>query len=304
MPVDQKFKVKPKPKGLGKKEVPAAGGKVHPFAGKWSDSLAFRLYDLLKAGMSPTTAAGVMGVRGETVLAWLDKVPLAQAAKRCADAVREMEQETFQEYVYKQLPPDLIPAWKEIEAAGETDDPVGRIEAALKDKGKRGRQYLFMHALVHSNFNVSEASRKTNVARKTFELWCKSDDGFAAIIDQMHHSKKDLAEGMLIKLVGEGDTSAVLFANRTLNKDRGYGDSKTITVDQSVTHRHMIDIDELDLSLEVRKAILDAVRRSKAPLPPSHDAATPVLPRVRAPIDVFDAAAEDGDRTLTERTHE
>lgn len=303
MAVHFKHKVKPKVKGLGAKkkvvlrpdppsvDVPA---KHQPYQTKWRDDQAFRLYELFKAGHGTAAVAHLMGVRAETVNAWVDKLPLAKAAKAAALAARDAESETFADYVHSRLPADLVPVWKEIESAGMSENPVERIEAALAGKGKRGRQWMFLHALVTSNFNVTEASRKTNIDRRTFQLWMKNDDGFARIIDQIYESKKDLVEGKLFQLIEQGDTSAVLFASRTLNKDRGYGDSKTIKVDQTTTHRHLIDIDELDLTLEVRRAILEALRKKQAPdalTDPTRD--PPQLPAVREPVDVFDALADD-----------
>lgn len=294
-----KLKAKPKVKGLGKKKklvIPplaevGGGDSIAPFKGKWRPEMAFRLYELLKGGLSVTAAAQVMGVRGETALAWVEKIPLAKAAKAAALAQRDAEKETFAEYVYKRLPEDLHEAWKEIEEAGNHPNPVQRIEAALRGKGKRGRQYLFVHALVSNNFNVSEASRIVNVDRKTFQIWMKNDEAFGRIIDEIYESRKDLIEGELFRKIKEGDTSAILFASRTLNKDRGYGDSKTIKVDQTTTHRHMIDIDELDLSLEVRKAILEAIRRKSSPealTQPVDVRPLPALPAARLPVEVYD----------------
>lgn len=280
-----KRKIKAREKGAPRKapvptEVPFKRGC---FVGKWQDAMAFKLYDLLKSGMPLGTAAGVLGVRKETVYDWAKNLPIAKAAVKAATLARTAESESFQDYVYGNLPADLRPVWREIMTAGDGEDAVERIEAAMAGQGKRGRQYLFLHALVNSNFNISEASRKTNIERRTFQLWCKTDDGFARIIDEIHQSKKDLAEGGLFKLVAQGDTSAVLFANRTLNKDRGFGDSKTITVDQTTTHRHLIDIDQLELSLEVRKAIMLAVRKAQSP------DEVAALPAVRKPVDVIDA---------------
>lgn len=286
MAVSHKLKVKPKVKGLGAKTAT-------PLGGKWRDDLAFRLYDLFKAGMTLSTAAGVMGVRTETLSRWVQDIPLAKAARAAADAARAAESMSFQDYAYNQLPSHLRPVWEKIMAAGEDPDPVARIEAALAGQGAVGRQYMFIHALIHSNFNVSEASRLTNLDRRTFQLWMKNDAGFADIIDELHHSKKDLVEGKLIELVKNGDTSAVLFASRTLNKDRGYGDSKSIKIDQTTTHKHLIDIDELDLSLEVRKAILEAMRKQRSPEALGSPVDVPALPARREPVAVYDAVQDE-----------
>jgi len=284
-----KLKIKPKVRGQGAKK------KAGMFQTKWRDDMAFRVYDLFKAGMNETETAALMGVRAETLRKWVDNKPIVRAARAAAVAAKEAEDSvagSFQDYVYSRLPSDLRPVWDDIMAAGEADDPVERIEAALKGKGMRGRQYMFVQALLHNNYNVSEASRMTNIAARTFELWMKRDPDFAAVLDVLKVSKKDMVEEKLMQLVRNGDTAAVLFANRSINKDRGYGDTKTVKVDQAVTHTHLIDIDELDLTLEVRQAILAAMRKQRSPNALGLPAEVTALPRVRNPVQVIDAVQE------------
>jgi len=286
-----KLKIKPKVRGQGTKKKTAG-----MYQTKWRDDMAFRVYDLFKAGMNETETAALMGVRSETLRKWMANKPIVRAARAAALAAKEAEDSvagSFQDYVYSRLPADLRPVWDDIMAAGETDDPVERIEAALKGKGMRGRQYMFVQALLHNNYNISEASRMTNISARTFELWMRKDPDFAAVLDVLKVSKKDMVEEKLMQLVRSGDTAAVLFANRSINKDRGYGDTKTVKVDQAVTHTHLIDIEELDLTLEVRQAILTAMRKQRSPnaLGLPVDVVT-ALPRVRQPVHVIDAVQE------------
>jgi hypothetical protein len=59
--------------------------------------------------------------------------------------------------------------------------------------------------------------------------------------------------------------SATLFANRTLNRDRGYGDKTQIEVSGSLNHNHknLINFEDLGLPPEVLRVIYEAVKEKK-----------------------------------------
>ena len=61
----------------------------------------------------------------------------------------------------------------------------------------------------------------------------------------------------------EKDSNLSFEENKTFNKDRGYNDKIELSVEGSVQHEHVhahISVDELDLSLEVKREILQAIR--------------------------------------------
>ncbi len=76
------------------------------------------------------------------------------------------------------------------------------------------------------------------------------------VVKQTHEAKKDLFESALVGLVKQGEPSAVVFANKTLNRDRGYNDKVEVTHVLGEQH----SVEDLQLSLEQRKEILAAIR--------------------------------------------
>ncbi len=297
MPIERKLKYKPKAKGHGpKKKVTADqddGSLAVPpavkLAGKWNPTLAFRLYDLFRNGVSPTAAAGIMGLRKETVIGWLEKVPLAKMAKAAADAARSEEANSLQEHIFGQLPAELKPIWRRMEELTLAEMTPKVVEGLIQDQGKRGRQYLFFQALAHESFDATKACQWVGISRRTLNNWLDEPE-FAEVMSHIQIAKKDLGESALWDLVKQGDANAIMFVNRTLNRDRGFGDTKSIKIDQTTTHRHLIDIDELDLSLEIRKAIWEAMKKKEAESTPAHllPPAPSALPPVREPI-IIDA---------------
>jgi hypothetical protein len=106
-----------------------------------------------------------------------------------------------------------------------------------------------------------------NMSRKTFENWVTHEPEFGELMNEIHEHKKNFFEAALVGLVASGDSSATIFVNKTFNKDRGYNDKIELSVEGSVQHEHVhahvhahISVDELDLSLEVKREILQAIR--------------------------------------------
>ncbi|MGB4092737.1 MAG: hypothetical protein WBK46_12485 [Ruminococcus flavefaciens] len=85
---------------------------------------------------------------------------------------------------------------------------------------------------------MSRACRAFRITRKTFYEWLKTDEHFRALIDEAREEIKDFAESQLLTLmkgipkldeqgriigwVSRPDTAAIIFFNKTRNKDRGY----------------------------------------------------------------------------------
>jgi hypothetical protein len=89
----------------------------------------------------------------------------------------------------------------------------------------------------------------------------ETDPEFAELVDEIHLHKKDFFESKLVELVQSGDSSATIFANKTMNRDRGYGDKTTIEhTGTVVVEQRVVQIGDLALPVDVRRAILGAVR--------------------------------------------
>lgn len=236
---------------------------------KWSDIYYVRIYRLARQGFSDTQIGKTLGVDKVTFYRWRDSNPAVQDALAQA-RTEEDGAGNLAEYVHGRLPPSLQELWAEIMEVDQLkDDSVymrrKRVEKLLADKGRRVKQQLWLHALVHSNFNKFDACRKVNVSRGTVQNWIKGDPKFMELMDAVIEMKKDFAEGCLFGLVGQGDVTATVFVNRTLNRDRGYDPKITIVNEGTVKHAHY-DINKIvdSLPTDAKRAFLAAMQTANS----------------------------------------
>jgi len=128
---------------------------------------------------------------------------------------------------------------------------------------------LLIYALLITGFNLSKALRKVAIPRNTFSHWAESDPEFVDLLVEVEQIKKDFFEDGLIKLVKAGDSPSTIFANKTLNRDRGYGEVIESRISGTLAVAS-IAISELSLSPAILRGILDAVKE--------RDNSTKVLP--------------------------
>lgn len=234
----------------------------------WKDEFYVEAFRLAKAGLSVEGIAAGLGVSVDTYRHWRKTRPAFKEAVRLGKKSDEEGASTFEEYVFDRLPPELQQVWKEIMECSAKGSPnaINRLERILGDCGRRGRQHILLHALIHCNFNLSEALRTVNMSRGQFDRWLVNDPGFAALVDEMDWHRKNFFEGKLYELVKAGEPALVKFVNQTYNADRGYGKRSTVEKNVNVTVtgtvRHSsVPIDELDLDLEAKKKLLRKIRK-------------------------------------------
>lgn len=236
----------------------------------YDGTMPVKVYQLAKAGLGNMQIARALGVEYKTFWLWCSRhaeVKWALAEGRKTDT----KAENFLEYVYEHLPEDLQDAWREILNA-DKHGGSSVLEKMLKDKGRKGRQMLFLHALLHHNFNLSKACRSVMIPKTTLDTWLAADEEFSRLIEEMDWHKKNYFESAFFELVKQGNPSAVIYANKTYNADRGYASKKVIeknvTISGSIAHGHaIVDINELNLPIEQRKKILETMRAKKEALP-------------------------------------
>ena len=237
---------------------------------KWKERFVLDAYDLAREGMCEKNIARALGVSQPTLSDWKTRYPLLGRALRRAykslSSVEDSEGDsisTFRGYVYNRLPQELQVLWDEINQIDKKKTGVEQIERLLSRRGTEARQHLFLYAWTASNFSTSQALRKVNISYSTFRKWGE-DPTFSSLVTEIQWHKKNFFESSLINLVKSGDTGATIFANRTLNADRGYSEKVQVSHEHSgtITHAH-IDIDELDLPVNIRRLILQAVRKKK-----------------------------------------
>lgn len=239
----------------------------------WSEEFYIKIYELTLEGLGRRRVSEVLGVGLSVLRYWYDTKPALRWAierareKRLHQKAQKEESttEAFFEYCYKRLPEALHATWDRVAALGKEGSPKERVDELFEGQGVRVRQHLFVHAMVMTNFNASEACRLIGISRKTWELWQKQDPKFNELLLEIHKIKKDWAESQLLGGVARGDAQMTIFVNRTLNRDRGYDLKQTIKVEGQVNHLHAhIDIDELELSPACRREILEAHRKRMA----------------------------------------
>jgi hypothetical protein len=234
----------------------------------WKDEFYVKAFELARTGLTDKAIAEAIGISPSVFKTWrLEKPALKDALTRARGEGDNKGRESFKDFVYNRLPDDLKELWDDIEACERRKNSVQRIEAMLKNRGKGVRQHLFLFALTSRCFSVSEACRAVNIPRKTFEGWVLDDPDFAEMVEEIHIARKDFCEGSLMSLIAAGDTAATIFANKAINKDRGYGEKSEITVSGSVDHKHLhahvVKVDDLDLPLTARRQILSALREEQ-----------------------------------------
>jgi len=233
----------------------------------WDDTKYVMAYRAARAGSTDRQIAQMLGYAAKRD--WDRALARRTALRHAITAGREDRgdsgSETFVEYVYKQLPDDLQRLWDRINACGpQTPNRYQRVQALLDDSprgSKHVRQHLFIHAFVASNFNATVAMKKLAIPYSTYKDW-QDDEGFFRLMEEMEFHKKNYFEAGIVDLVRRRNPAAVLHVNKTINRDRGYGTRVDVQVSGTVDHLHSaLDLDSLDLTVEVRRALLEAIRK-------------------------------------------
>ena len=225
--------------------------------------LLLTYYDAMLREETPARIAAILGIRQDTLKGWETKHKEFVIAKKMAEEIRGKEG-TFSSYIYKHLSPEVKEIWDDIvfwESHGNANE---RIQEILSGRPKRIRQELFIHALISSSFDVSEACRLSLVTRGQISDWSTNDLHFGQMMEEIEWHKKNYFEGRLVKLVDQGHPLAILHVNKTLNADRGYHEKYHIHHTGNAggsLSAGGFNIDELDLDLATRKKILAAVRQ-------------------------------------------
>ncbi len=223
-----------------------------------------QVYNLASTGIIMKDIARKLGVTERTFKTWLkNRKVFRKYYRRGRNEYkgRSGEPFSFREYVYDRLSNDLRYVWDKINRFNSLKGGIDKIEAMLERRGKRVRQHLFIYAWTTGNFSVSRAMKKVNLSRCTFNVW-KKDPEFAKLIEEIDVIRRDFLEEKLFKLVNEGDSPATIFANKTLNKTRGYSEKVDINVSGELDSIVMT-LGEMDLPIEIRKELLKAIRKSK-----------------------------------------
>jgi len=235
---------------------------------KWSDKLVIKAYEYAYAGLRNGQIARTFGISKNRFADWKKLHPLFAYALKRARKKRDKENGesmSFRDYVYQQLPDNIQKVWDEVTELDEAESGQAAIEALLSQHGKRVRQNIFVHAMVSSNFSLSQSLKRANISKATLDYWKKNEPEFAVLIEELNWHKKNFFEDHLATLVAGGDSAATIFANRSFNADRGYGDKQRVdvNVNAQIETSTPLSLEELDLPPELLKQILDHIRHKK-----------------------------------------
>lgn len=204
--------------------------------------------------------AAVLDTQTPTLLKWLEKFPELKLARKMAEEKRS-QTSSLGAYVYQHLSEEAKKTWDQIMFWKESECAEAKVRRLLGGKPTKFRQELFLHALVNFGFNLSEACRYTDTSRQTLERWRSYDLEFQQMVEEIEWHKKNFLEHALLDLVAIRNPAAVIYANRTKNKDRGYNEK--IEIEHTGSIGLGFTIEQLNLPIETRKQILAAVREKQ-----------------------------------------
>jgi len=233
---------------------------------RWTELLPVQAALAAKLGLNDSRIADRLGITPRTLAKWKSERPVLKQALELARAnVDKGNREKFDQYLFQRLSLELQSLWRKLMFCKDHKSAREKAELALSGKKELLRQQLFVHAMIYTNFNASEAGRIVNVPARTHRDWKKNSPQFFDLLAEIEEHKRDFFEGALTDLVAAGDSAATVFANRTYNRNRGYGEKPMpdFAKQQSRTDS-VVPIDELNLPIETKRQLLDAIRAFKA----------------------------------------
>jgi hypothetical protein len=230
---------------------------IKPSDKKLGLNYILNFYDCYVREKSLAKVAAAMNTVPSAISDKIRRFPILLKVMAVADINRTKN--NLRGYVVKHMSPEAKRIWEQLQ---KDADSIEAIERLWGGKPKKLRQEIFAYVMMTSGFNVSAAMRATGVTKKQLDGW-KDDFEFLELIEEINFQKKNFFENQVIGLVAEGHPGAVLAVNKTINADRGYSEKLELKHSGNIDNGDNIKIEELDLDLETRKKVLEAVRRLK-----------------------------------------
>lgn len=235
---------------------------------KWKPIMLVKIYRMARLGMTDGEITNTLEVDRKSLWNWLNgSTAKPELVEALAMARQERkERDSLPEWIYSHMTPELRALWDKIGKLEEGKNPAAAIEEILEDAGLRVRQELFLHALCMLQFSPSRALAKVNVTKKELDRWLM-DGEFARLMEEILWHKGNFFEEHLVNLVQMNVPAAVIFANKTFNKDRGYASRHQLDVNVSGgVAVGVLDLAELTpyLSESGKLELLEAIRKREA----------------------------------------
>ena len=91
------------------------------------------------------------------------------------------------------------------------------------ETGKTARKKKkFIEALRESHGIITYACQKIGISRVTFYDWCKKDEEFKQLAEEVEESTIDRVESKLLQAINDDKLTAIIFYLKTKGKNRGY----------------------------------------------------------------------------------
>jgi hypothetical protein len=241
---------------------------------EWEPIFLVRIYRMVRLGMLDIDIENELGVSHAGYYYWKQTIPELQQAITMAEKERESG-ETLSDWIFSKLSPQLKEIWQKIGRLEKRKDGVSLIQNMLSEEGKLVKQELFLYALCSHDFSMTRALKKVGVSKRELDSWIQSDPGFSDLVEEMQWHKGNFFEESLMRLVRAGNPAAIVFANRSFNKERGYGTSTQVDVNVRGQVMHgIVDLGEIMSSLseacqiELLHALRDREKKEKIVLDP------------------------------------
>ena len=135
-----------------------------------------------------------------------------------------------------------------------------------KRESTRARQLTFLRVFLEGRFCIAAACRAVGINRSTFYRWQKNQR-FQRELDDLKQEKIDLIEAALFRNIQSGDPVSIIFALKTLGKNRGYVEAEKVRTGELPAKRAMEILDSLlSGGIDVTTAALQFTREG-LPLP-------------------------------------
>lgn len=99
---------------------------------------------------------------------------------------------------------------------------------AIRPLKKRSKKALMVEAMNAYMNIVTVACKQVGISRETHYKWMKTDKSYKYFIEETKFHVKDFGENALLKLMKDKNPAAIIFFNKTINKDRGYFEKQEI----------------------------------------------------------------------------
>ena len=244
---------------------------------KYSTKVGIDAYELARDGHSDSTIAKMLGVSYTAFRRWATTKPDLILFLTRARAWRP-QRPKVQDFVFGKLSPKVRDKWERIKQGTPLpDNAEERAEQLTAVPDELEQQYVYVAALVHNGFNHAAACREAKVKPHVVQQEWMRDSEFIALVGELKEARKDFYVECLDALVEKLDSAAVIHVNKTFNRDRGYGDIKTVEMSGKVEHQHStFDFQPIlnRVSLAARREFIEAIeaiekeREGVSTLPP------------------------------------